>query len=81
MLSRRDLLKSAAALFGAGFLPGAARGAEAPAFEILWTKPVSETPDIYYSWPTVGVTKDDELIVVASGGREGHICPFGLCKF
>ncbi|MBR2585611.1 MAG: exo-alpha-sialidase [Thermoguttaceae bacterium] len=77
MLSRRDLLKSAAALFGAGFLPSAARGAEAPAFEILSVKAISETPDIYYSWPTVGVTKDDELIVVASGGREAHVCPFG----
>ena len=76
-IPRRELLKSAgaAALFASIGL-SAAR-AEAPAFEILWTKPVSETPDIYYGWPTVGVTKDDELIVVASGGREGHICPFG----
>ena len=77
-ITRRDLLKGAgaAAQFGAGFLPRSLR-AEAPAFEILWTKPVCETPDIYYGWPTIGETKDDELIVVASGGREGHVCPFG----
>ncbi len=75
-LSRRDLLKGAAALFGAGFFPRLSR-AEAPAFEILSMKAVSETPRYWYGWPTVGVTADDELIVVASGGREGHICPFG----
>ena len=59
-ITRRDLLKSAgaAAIFGAGFFRQAAR-AEAPAFEILWSKPVCETPDIYYGWPTIGVTGDD----------------------
>ena len=79
-LSRRDMLKSsavgAAAFFTSLGTAGKA-GAEPPAFEILWSKAVSETPAYYYGWPTVGVTKDDELIVAVSGGRESHVCPFG----
>ncbi|MBQ6619028.1 MAG: exo-alpha-sialidase [Thermoguttaceae bacterium] len=79
-LSRRDMLKGSA-LGAAAFLTSFGRagkaGAEPPAFEILSTKAVSETPAYYYGWPTVGVTKDDELIVAVSGGREGHVCPFG----
>ena len=78
-ITRRDLLKSAgaAALFGAGFLPRAAFGGQAPAFEILSTRTITETPDIYFGWPTIAVTADGELIVVVSGGREAHLCPFG----
>ena len=78
-ITRRDLLKSAgaAALFGTGFVSSSLRAAEAPRVEILSEKAVSETPDIYYGWPTVGVTQDDELLVAVSGGRETHVCPFG----
>ncbi|MBQ3454455.1 MAG: exo-alpha-sialidase, partial [Thermoguttaceae bacterium] len=78
-ITRRDLLKSAgaAALFGAGFVSSSLRAAEAPRVEILSEKAVTETPDLYYGWPTVGVTQDDELLVAVSGGRETHVCPFG----
>ena len=80
-LTRRGMLKStaagAAALFSAGFVSSSLRAAEAPRVEILSEKAVSETPDIYYGWPTVGVTQDDELLVAVSGGRETHVCPFG----
>lgn len=76
-VTRRGLLKSAGAmaLFGTGFL--SQTHAEVPAFEVLSIQQVSQTPQYYSAWPTVGVTKDDELLVVASGGRESHLCPFG----
>lgn len=47
-----------------------------PSFEVLETKTLSMRPDVYYGWPTVA-KRGSELLVVASGGREGHICPFG----
>jgi len=31
----------------------------------------------YYHGPTLARRKNGELLVVCSGGREGHICPFG----
>lgn len=34
--------------------------------------------DRYYcGWPTLARTKTGELLVVYSGGRESHVCPFG----
>jgi len=34
-------------------------------------------PGRYIGWPTIARTKDGELLVVFSGDREGHVCPFG----
>ncbi len=80
--NRREFLvrgASAAALgaFAAPFLSKLAYGASAtPKFEILETKSISFPHQYYYGWPTVA-KRGDELLVVTSGAREGHICPFG----
>ncbi|MBP5622941.1 MAG: exo-alpha-sialidase, partial [Thermoguttaceae bacterium] len=47
-----------------------------PKFEILETKTIASSNDYYFGWPTIA-KRGSELIVVASGGREGHVCPFG----
>ena len=31
----------------------------------------------YLGWPTMTKTADGELLVVYSGGRQHHVCPFG----
>ncbi len=38
---------------------------------------VVNTNNTYDAWPTLTKTSNDELLVVYSGGRDGHICPFG----
>ena len=38
---------------------------------------VSQQPDYYHGWPTLARRRNGELLVVCSGGREAHICPFG----
>ena len=38
---------------------------------------ISKTPDIYCGWPTLTRRSNGELLVVWSGGREAHVCPFG----
>ena len=38
---------------------------------------VSRAPNFYHGWPTLARRRDGELLVVYSGGREAHICPFG----
>ena len=59
-------------------LPCLSTGAEAaPAAEILETKVISQQPEFYHGWPTLTRRKNGELWVVWSGGRAGHICPFG----
>ena len=38
---------------------------------------ISRQPDTYHGWPTLAACRDGELVLVYSGGRDAHICPFG----
>jgi photosystem II stability/assembly factor-like uncharacterized protein len=38
---------------------------------------ISRRPDLYQGWPTVARRRNGELLLSYSGGREGHVCPFG----
>lgn len=48
--------------------------------EILETKVISPQQNYYHGWPTVTRTRQGELIVVWSGRREAHVCPFGTVE-
>lgn len=71
------MIQMSAAIGAAALIPKSRLLGAAPAFELLETKTISNQPEYYYGWPTVAVTKDDELLVAVSGGREEHVCPFG----
>lgn len=45
--------------------------------QVIETKTISFQPDYYQGWPTLIRQKDGRLIVVISGGRHAHVCPFG----
>jgi sialidase-1 len=49
----------------------------APGFELIDLQTFSQPNDRYYGWATVARRSNGELLVVASGGREQHVCPFG----
>lgn len=38
---------------------------------------ISVQPEFYHGWPTVARRKNGDLLLVYSGGREAHVCPFG----
>lgn len=38
---------------------------------------ISRTPEIYCGWPTLTRRRNGQLLLVWSGGREHHVCPFG----
>jgi len=40
-------------------------------------KTISMQPQFYHGWPTVTRLNNGDLWVAWSGGREGHVCPFG----
>jgi hypothetical protein len=63
MLTRREALFFAAA----GAAPSAI---EAPQI-------ISRQPEFYHGWPTLAADRQGNLLVVYSGGREAHVCPFG----
>lgn len=55
--------------------------AAAPGAQILSTRVVSPRSDLYHGWPTLAQRTNGELLVVCSGGREQHVCPFGWVEF
>lgn len=45
--------------------------------EVYSLKTISHTPEVYCGWPTLTRRQNGQLLLVWSGGREEHVCPFG----
>ncbi|MBJ07269.1 MAG: hypothetical protein CMO40_09180 [Verrucomicrobiaceae bacterium] len=78
-MKRRNFLASSS-VCGAAFFTGASCRA-APRISMLDTKVVSQLPELYHGWPTLARRSNGELLLVCSGGREEHVCPFGRTDF
>ena len=75
--SRRSFLgRLSLAAAAAGLFPRA-RAAAAPRAVVRETKTVSFEPQYYHGWPTLARRRGGDLLLVCSGGRAAHICPFG----
>lgn len=73
--TRRTFVSAAAgAAVGYGFHISAQA---APSAKIHDLKVISKTPNIYCGWPTLTKRSNEQLLLVWSGGREQHVCPFG----
>jgi sialidase-1 len=44
---------------------------------VIETAIISQQPQFYHGWPTLARRSTGELILVYSGGREYHVCPYG----
>ncbi len=77
MLSRRSMLATSAAGMLAGLSRRAHAAGAAPAATVHEIRTISEQSDRYHGWPTMIRRGSGELLVVCSGGRESHVCPFG----
>jgi len=65
------ILTSAPALCAAGTDPHA---------DIISTRVICKQPGKYIGWPSITQTRSGELLVVFSGMREEHVCPFGITQ-
>lgn len=74
--TRRDWLLSASATAAALAIPAWSVAAD-PAAKILETRVISHLRHRYHGWPTLARRASGELLLVCSGGRETHVCPFG----
>ncbi len=74
--NRRTFLKSATAAAAVSSF-GICTNAKAAAAKVHDLRVISKTPDLYCGWPTLTRRSDGELLLVWSGGREQHVCPFG----
>jgi len=48
--------------------------------EILETKVLCKETNRYIGWPTIARTNSGELLVVFSGNRDAHVCPYGVTQ-
>lgn len=77
-LNRRHFLQgSSVAVAGYAAFALGDRASAAPRASIHEIKVISDQPELYYGWPTVARRRNGQLLLAYSGGREGHVCPFG----
>ena len=57
-------------------MPGR-RDVAAPQAKVRETRVISQQRQHYHGWPTLVRRAGGQLLLVYSGGREGHVCPFG----
>jgi hypothetical protein len=48
--------------------------------EIIEIKVICKQADRYIGWPSITKTRSGELLVVFSGDREAHVCPYGVTQ-
>ena len=77
ILNRRQFLCSAGVASTAALLGARVRAEAAAEAEILSVRVISHEPQYYHGWPTLALRRNGQLLLTYSGGREGHICPFG----
>jgi len=77
MLTRRRFVQAAGSLTVAALAGLPRHGFAAPSARIIDTKVISQEPQYYHGWPTIARRQDGTLLVVCSGGRQKHVCPFG----
>lgn len=63
-------------LIGATFAESCAAGSGVSP-EIISHQVICRQPNRYIGWPTIAKTKAAELLIVFSGDRDGHVCPWG----
>jgi sialidase-1 len=77
-LSRRRMLRQSAALgLGAALAPHIRTQAAKPFAKVHSIEIVSMRPNHYHGWPTLARRRNGQLLLICTGGREGHVCPFG----
>jgi hypothetical protein len=82
LCDRRRFLQASAMFVAPLLRPGwvKASGSSATA-EVLSINEISPQPEYYCGWPTLARQKSGRLMLVWSGRREGHICPFGTVEW
>lgn len=76
--SRRRFIQGAGLATTAAVLGARAQAqSAAPRAVVEDIRTISLQPQYYHGWPTVTRRRNGDLVLVVSGGRQGHICPFG----
>ncbi len=76
-IHRREVLRAGGAAIACAAV-GLGRSAfGTPPATVQERKVISHKPHLFHGWPTVARRRNGDLLLVCSGGREAHVCPFG----
>ncbi|HWH68305.1 MAG TPA: sialidase family protein, partial [Candidatus Sulfotelmatobacter sp.] len=76
-MTRRQFLTTTGLALTATWMGFPRKTQAAPGAQVLETRVISQQPQFYHGWPTVTRRRNGQLLLVYSGGREQHVCPFG----
>jgi hypothetical protein len=76
-MTRRQFLLTTGVAGSATAFGFTAMAQSAPKIEVLDLRVISQQPQAYHGWPTMTRRRSGQLVLVCSGGREQHVCPFG----
>ena len=77
-ITRRSALTGIGACAAtASLVPKRRAHSAAPAARTIETRVISQQSNHYHGWPTLARRRNGELLLVCSGGRKAHVCPFG----
>lgn len=74
-LTRRQFVQTSAAVTAGCWIGSSSHAA--PRSTVLSTRVITNQPHLYAGWPTLARRANGQLMLVWSGGREAHVCPFG----
>ena len=77
LLNRRSFLIATGVTTAGTQFVVSRQAAAAPPAKFHDRRIISQLPHRYHGWPTLTRCANEELLLVCSGGREAHICPFG----
>ena len=75
--NRRAFLGTTLATSVSAFATPQLLAADGIKIEVTEQKVISLQKEKYHGWPTLAQRKNGQLLLVCSGGRETHVCPFG----
>lgn len=79
--SRRTFIKLTACASAAAALGRSSKAVAAPSADMIDTRVISPQAAYYHGWSTVARRQNGQLLLAWSGGREGHVCPFGRVDY
>lgn len=78
-MKRRSAIKLTVASAATVLLPRQSKAA--PAVNVATPEVIDVSVGHYSGWPTLAKRSNGQLVLVASGTRESHVCPFGSVQF
>jgi sialidase-1 len=76
-MDRRQMLRASIGMVAYSVLGLRRKAFGTPSATVHERKIISHRPHLFHGWPTVARRRNGDLLLVYSGGREAHVCPFG----